>query len=78
MFNAEEMGLLGSQYFVQSWAQFSSKYGEIEAMLNFDMIGRYKQEISVMGTGSSPDWSSLLKGIGRCLLKIESLNKKAS
>lgn len=55
-FNAEEMGLLGSKYFVQAWDRYKESYGEIKAMLNFDMIGRLNKKISVMGINSSLNW----------------------
>ena len=60
LFNAEEMGLLGSQYFVSNYASRKQERGPIIAMLNFDMVGRYSKEFSVMGTGSSKDWQSLI------------------
>lgn len=56
LFNAEEMGLLGSQHFVSSW---DKNKGDIMAMLNFDMVGRFNKEVSVMGTGSAKEWSAL-------------------
>ncbi len=49
LFNAEEMGLLGSEHFASSWESFKAEYGAISAMFNFDMVGRFQQEISVMG-----------------------------
>lgn len=57
LFNAEEMGLLGSSYFVDNWTGFEKKFGKIVAMLNFDMVGRYTNSISLMGMGSSKEWS---------------------
>ena len=60
LFNAEEMGLLGSQHFVDMWASHTKDYGKIVAMLNYDMVGRYKDQLTVMGAGSSRTWSNLL------------------
>ncbi len=60
LFNAEEMGLLGSAHFVDMWARHGEQYGEIKAMLNFDMVGRYNESVSVMGAATSLDWKPLL------------------
>ena len=58
-FGAEEMGLLGSRFFVKN---LPIKKENIIAMLNFDMIGRMneKQSISVGGTGTAVQWESML------------------
>jgi len=58
-FSAEEMGLLGSRYFVKNLPVPKEK---VVAMLNFDMIGRLneKQSISVGGTGTAKEWDSIL------------------
>ena len=63
LFNAEEVGLLGSRHFVSSWARHTEDKGSLYAMLNFDMIGRFQNEVSVMGTGTAKDWGSILKDI---------------
>ncbi len=60
-FSAEEMGLLGSKYFVNN-PPVPGK--AIKAMFNFDMVGRFDKEknsISVSGTGSSVTADSILK-----------------
>ena len=64
LFNAEEMGLLGSEHFASSWESFKAEYGAISAMFNFDMVGRFQQEISVMGVASSPQFQNMLTGLG--------------
>ncbi|MBN1199485.1 MAG: M28 family peptidase [Bacteroidales bacterium] len=59
-FSAEEMGLLGSKFFVDN-PPVPQK--SIVAMFNFDMIGRFdqeKNEISVSGTGTSSEADSIL------------------
>ncbi len=58
-FGAEEMGLLGSRFFVKN---LPVNKENIIAMLNFDMIGRMneKQSISVGGTGTAVEWESML------------------
>ncbi len=58
-FGAEEKGLLGSKYFVDS-ADFDVT--NIKAMANMDMIGRFnnKQMIQVGGTGTAPEIPDIL------------------
>ncbi|HBS88163.1 MAG: hypothetical protein A2W91_05190 [Bacteroidetes bacterium GWF2_38_335] len=56
-FGAEEMGLLGSKHFVENLPVPKEK---IVAMLNFDMIGRFEEKISVGGTGTALQFDSLL------------------
>lgn len=62
-FNAEESGLLGSKYFVDSWSRYSENYGKIAAMLNFDMVGRFDKTLTVMGLGSAFEWETHLKKV---------------
>jgi aminopeptidase YwaD len=60
-FSAEEMGLLGSKYFVN---HCPVDIKSVKAMFNFDMVGRFDQEknsISVSGTGTSVEADSILK-----------------
>jgi hypothetical protein len=59
-FSAEEMGLIGSKYFVN---HSPVAPGTIKTMFNFDMVGRFDKEknsISVSGTGTSVESDSLL------------------
>jgi hypothetical protein len=59
LFNAEEMGLLGSKHFVDIWkGRYEKSFGKMVGMLNFDMVGRYKKELSIMGTASAREWNS--------------------
>jgi hypothetical protein len=60
-FSGEEMGLLGSKYFVDHCPVDLKK---IKAMFNFDMVGRFdkdKNSISVSGTGTSVESDSIVK-----------------
>jgi hypothetical protein len=60
-FSAEEMGLLGSKYFVN---HPPVDIKAIKAMFNFDMVGRFDKEnnsISVSGTGTSAESDTLLR-----------------
>lgn len=58
-FSAEEMGLLGSRYFVKHLPVDKNK---LVAMLNLDMIGRLndKNAISIGGTGTATQWEEML------------------
>lgn len=60
-FNSEEMGVLGSSYFVNNPLIPIDK---IVAMLNLDMIGRLKDDkIYMFGTGSSSKFSGLVDSL---------------
>lgn len=53
-FSAEEMGLLGSSYYVQNPAE---EIQNTVAMFNMDMIGRLREnKLTLFGVGSSPLW----------------------
>lgn len=58
-FGAEELGLIGSKYFVRNMPVPKEK---VIAMINLDMIGRLNEKKSVMagGTGTSPMWEPML------------------
>jgi len=58
-FTGEEMGLLGSKYFV---ANCPVPINRISAMINLDMIGRPNEEkrLSISGTGTAVEMDSLL------------------
>jgi aminopeptidase YwaD len=60
-FNAEEVGILGSTHLVESWSRYLPTYGKIKAMLNFDMVGRYRDNIDVMAVGSANEWKQYLQ-----------------
>lgn len=75
LFNAEEMGLLGSHHFVSMWSRHEKEYGKMKAMFNFDMVGRYQKEVSVMGTDTALEFSGML-GQLNSTLKV-SLKKHA-
>ncbi len=62
-FDAEELGLLGSKYFVEHPLVDLNK---VMAMINFDMIGRMKTEnpgIMIGGTGTSLESEQILLGL---------------
>lgn len=61
-FDAEEMGVLGSRYFVENLPTPIQK-SSVKAMFNFDMIGRMKADsigIAIGGTGTAQEFDSLL------------------
>ncbi len=57
-FSGEELGLLGSSYYIEHPAIPADK---TVAMINMDMIGRLDgDKLTVFGTGSSPEWEGLI------------------
>jgi hypothetical protein len=58
-FSGEEMGLLGSNYFVKNPTIDLSK---VDYMLNMDMVGRLREDqtLAISGTGTSPIWGQVL------------------
>ncbi|UCC71695.1 MAG: M28 family peptidase [Gemmatimonadota bacterium] len=60
-FSAEEMGLLGSEYFI-SHAPFPLE--KVTAMLNFDMVGRVREgKLQVFGTETAEEFAALLDSL---------------
>jgi hypothetical protein len=59
-FGAEEMGLLGSQYFIDNPPVDKEK---MVCMLNFDMVGRLNSggnNLNISGTGTATEFDSIL------------------
>ncbi|MDT0553470.1 M28 family peptidase [Urechidicola vernalis] len=61
-FSGEEMGLLGSNYFVKNGTIDISK---TNYMINMDMVGRMKQDstLAIYGTGTSPLWGQIIHSL---------------
>ena len=61
--SGEEIGLLGSSHFMRSHAfgKKDSKGRKIIAYLNLDMVGRYKEKLTLHGVGSSTAWKKLIQ-----------------
>ncbi len=60
-FSAEEMGLIGSEYFV-SHPPFA--LDEVMAMVNFDMVGRLRDnKVQVFGTETAEEFPALLDSL---------------
>jgi aminopeptidase YwaD len=58
-FGAEELGLIGSQYYVENPTIPNE---QITAMINLDMIGRMQNnELTIFGVGTSPVWESIIE-----------------
>ena len=67
-FGGEELGVLGSSYFVKNPV---IPLQDVVAMFNMDMIGRLRDEkLIVGGTGTSPAWKEMLKQVNQAGLKI--------
>ena len=58
-FSAEEMGLVGSRYFV---GHLPAPIAEAVAMINLDMVGRLResQGLSIEGMGTAREWHAIL------------------
>ena len=64
-FSGEEMGLLGSQAYVESDA-FSAP--STVAMINMDMVGRLQDNrLAVFGVGTAEEWPGMLGGLNASL-----------
>ena len=64
-FSGEEMGLLGSQAFVESELFAASR---TVAMINMDMVGRLADNrLTVFGVGTAEEWPALLAGTNSVL-----------
>lgn len=59
-FSGEEMGLLGSNYFVKNPTIDLKK---VNYMINMDMVGRLKKNkvLAIYGTGTSPIWQETIE-----------------
>ena len=59
LWSGEEMGLLGSSYFVENLDQNKNNF---VAYLNFDMVGMLKEnKLNVQGLGSGKEWRKILE-----------------
>jgi Zn-dependent M28 family amino/carboxypeptidase len=68
-FSGEEMGLLGSNYFVKN-ATIDTK--KVNYMINMDMVGRLKNStLAIYGTGTSPIWSQTINSLNSDFKLIE-------
>jgi len=56
-FSGEEMGLLGSKYFVENPL---IDLNQVSYMINMDMVGRLTKTLIINGTGTSPFWNEAI------------------
>ncbi len=65
-FSGEELGLLGSKY----WLEHPTYNGDFNYMINMDMIGRYDtaRKLTVGGYGTSSQWSTILANVQHSLI----------
>lgn len=64
--SGEELGVLGSSYFVNNLAKNSASHTmslPIEALINLDMVGHLSKTLILQGIGSSAEWRGILKQI---------------
>lgn len=67
-FSGEELGLIGSQHFVDEMEIASDS---VMAMINLDMIGRMNNnELNIFGTGTSSQWEEILSSVETDSLQI--------
>jgi hypothetical protein len=67
-FSGEELGLIGSNYFVNNLPIPADK---IDAMINLDMIGRLNDKaLTVYGTGTSSKWKKILNEENKYKFKL--------
>jgi hypothetical protein len=58
LFSGEELGLLGSAYFVE---HSPIPLDSVQAMINFDMVGRLRNDrLIVYGFGTASEWPSII------------------
>lgn len=73
-FSAEEAGLLGSKYFVDS--PDMKKYNPA-FMINFDMVGRFnydgRNKLITYGTGTSKSWKPFLRSVEKPPFKLKKM-----
>ncbi len=70
-FSGEEMGLLGSQHFVENP---TIPLNQAMAMINMDMIGRLTNgKLLIFGTGTSDGWSSVIEQANTDSLAIDTV-----
>jgi aminopeptidase YwaD len=69
-FSAEEKGLIGSNRFTNSDA---FKKANVNYMIDLDMIGRFRKNLILFGTGTSPAWKKAIKTANGKQLKIKKI-----
>lgn len=64
VWSGEEIGVIGSQNFIEQWKNESRKDGlKISSSVNLDMVGRLRDQLLVQGVGSGNHWTSLVEEV---------------
>lgn len=63
VWSGEEIGLLGSNYFVENWKKTHHQklHDRVIAYLNMDMIGRLRKALYVQAVDSSKNWINIIE-----------------
>lgn len=64
IWSGEELGLLGSSHFIKTFiekAENKSLRPVINAYINLDMVGRFRNSLILQGVGSSSNWPKLIE-----------------
>ncbi len=70
-FSGEEMGLIGSKYFVENP---TINLNKVTCMINMDMVGRLRETLMIYGTGTSPYWNTAIKVLKQDSSAIHKIN----
>jgi len=71
-FSSEEMGLLGSKYFTENPYVGLE---DIDIMINLDMVGMLKEPLTIYGTGTATELSSLIsEAASQAEIKTNNIN----
>ena len=69
-FSAEELGLIGSKYFVENP---TISLSSVNYMINLDMVGRLNDStktVTIGGYGTSPSWQSMIGSVKKKVLQF--------
>lgn len=67
-FSGEEMGLLGSAYYVE---HPTMDLDHALAMINMDMIGRFEEKLIIFGVGTAENWAEIITSANTDSLTID-------
>jgi Zn-dependent M28 family amino/carboxypeptidase len=61
IWSGEELGALGSTYFVTHFINHTSLHSTFDTAINLDMVGHLQKNLVLQGIGSSPNWLSVIE-----------------
>lgn len=63
LWSGEELGLIGSSHFAKTFAKARGGdiYPAIAAALNLDMVGRFKDVLTMQSVAASPSWPAMIE-----------------